>query len=230
MDNSNRYIDGTYLKKNPTWDEEDSPYKAEILWKIINKNNLSPITICEVGCGAGGILKCLQDKFEENVIFQGYDISPDAINIAKQKENQKLTFYNQDFLKSNDNFDLIIVADVIEHLEDYFKFLREIKNRGTYFVFNIPLEAFVLAILDGNSISIARNKVGHIHIFTKDMVFNILNETKYDVVDWAFNMSSKKYSTFPSRALYFPRKLALKMKSDFLIRLLGGPSLTILAK
>ena len=35
-----KYINGEYLEKNPTWDVEDSPWKAEHILKIINRNKL----------------------------------------------------------------------------------------------------------------------------------------------------------------------------------------------
>jgi len=35
-------------------------------------------------------------------------------------------------------FDLILLTDVIEHLEDYFSFLRNIKERALYKIFQIP--------------------------------------------------------------------------------------------
>ena len=48
-----------YLIKNPTWHEEDSPYKASKILKILNKNSINPNSIFEVGCGYGGILENL---------------------------------------------------------------------------------------------------------------------------------------------------------------------------
>ena len=53
---SARYTDGSYLANNPTWHEEDSPWKAEHVRRMISKNNLALSTVSEVGCGAGGIL------------------------------------------------------------------------------------------------------------------------------------------------------------------------------
>jgi len=49
--------DGTYLAHNPTWDIEDSPLKASWVAYMISRNNPALKTICEVGCGAGEILR-----------------------------------------------------------------------------------------------------------------------------------------------------------------------------
>jgi len=50
------YRSNEYLKNNPTWHVEDSPWKAKQILKIIGNNNLQPNSICEIGCGAGEIL------------------------------------------------------------------------------------------------------------------------------------------------------------------------------
>ena len=54
------YTAGDYLKKNPTWHVEDSLWKSKMILKMITQNDIMPKTICEVGCGAGEILKQLQ--------------------------------------------------------------------------------------------------------------------------------------------------------------------------
>lgn len=54
------YKDGEYLKKNPTWHVEESPFKAKYILEMLRRNNLSPRTVCEAGCGAGEVLRQLQ--------------------------------------------------------------------------------------------------------------------------------------------------------------------------
>lgn len=63
------YENGDYLFKNPGWHEHDSPWKAGLIKKMLERNNLHPSQICEVGCGAGGILSCLASESAENVKF-----------------------------------------------------------------------------------------------------------------------------------------------------------------
>ena len=47
------YTDGTYFSNNRTWHVEDSPWKARQIEGIMEQNRLNPMTVCEVGCGAG---------------------------------------------------------------------------------------------------------------------------------------------------------------------------------
>jgi len=131
-----RYTDGEYLLANPTWHEEDSPWKAKQIMAMAHRNDLQPRSICEVGCGAGGILEALHTLMPENISFVGYDISPQACAKAKEKEIERLTFHERDLLEDDDFYDLLLIIDVLEHIEDYFGFLRQIRPRSDYKIFN----------------------------------------------------------------------------------------------
>ncbi|HVQ39324.1 MAG TPA: hypothetical protein VMS31_17425, partial [Pyrinomonadaceae bacterium] len=54
------YQTGEYVERNPTYHVEDSPWKAQHILSLMQKNALQPRTICEIGCGAGEILRQLQ--------------------------------------------------------------------------------------------------------------------------------------------------------------------------
>ena len=48
------YTDGTYLKQNPNWHQDDSAWKADHILSLLKRNGVeAPGSICEVGCGAG---------------------------------------------------------------------------------------------------------------------------------------------------------------------------------
>jgi len=49
------YTTGTYLEKKPLWHTEESPWKAEQVMRMLNRQTIAPKTICEVGCGAGEV-------------------------------------------------------------------------------------------------------------------------------------------------------------------------------
>lgn len=83
LSNVNRYSDDTYLQENPTWHIEDSRWKADQVVTMLNRANLHPEKVCEVGCGAGEILNVLSKKLPDNVQFVGYEISPKRTYCAK---------------------------------------------------------------------------------------------------------------------------------------------------
>ena len=171
------YTSSDYLKRNPTWHVEDSSWKAKQIFKMMKRNNIVPKTICEVGCGAGEILNQLQHNMNKECIFWGYEISPQAFKLCKERFNERLHFKLKDILQEKDVFfDLILLIDLIEHLEDYFSFLREIKPKSQYKIFHIPLDLSVQILLRNYPILKSRESVGHIHYFTKDVALQILKD------------------------------------------------------
>ena len=169
------YTQGDYLIRNPTWHVEDSPWKAKQIIRMLTRNSLAPKTICEVGCGAGEILRHLQQNLSEQCLFWGYEVSPQAFALCKQRANERLRFELKDILQEKDAFfDMILLIDLIEHLEDYFSFLRGIKPKSEYKILHIPLDLSVQMVLRGSPIMRTRESAGHLHYFTKEIALEIL--------------------------------------------------------
>lgn len=178
------YTSGEYLAKHPTWHAEDSSWKARNICKIIRRNKLSSKNICEVGCGAGDVLLNLQKMVDPNCEFLGWDISPQAIEICKQKANDRLKFTLGDFLDEKGlHFEIILMIDLIEHIENYFKFLRSARSRADHFVFHIPLELSAQSVVRRQRLITSRRGSGHIHYFTRDLSLGTLFQLGYGIID-----------------------------------------------
>lgn len=226
------YKNGTYLNNNPTWFSVGSSWKAHAIFGLLDKNNIFPESVCEVGCGAGGVLASLSLLLRSVTRCCGYDISPQAIALCKEKYGDNIEFYCEDFTTSvNSGFDLILCADVFEHIEDYFSFLRNIKNRSKFKVFIIPLDLSAQSILRNSVILKSREKVGHIHYFTKDLALSVLKDTGYKVLDHFYIGSSidAPALSWKARVMKVPRKLFFAINKDVAVRVLGGYSLLVLA-
>src|SRR6478735_6336052 len=129
---SDIYSDGTYLQNNSTWHVEDSPWKAKQILKIIKRNNLTPSSICEVGCGVGEILNQLHAQLPANIVFTGYEISPDAYKIALTRKKERLDFHLKDFFEVQAFYDIVLIIDIIEHVPDFYGFLTKVREKGDY--------------------------------------------------------------------------------------------------
>ncbi len=225
------YKDGAYLEKNPTWHEEDSPWKAKQLAKILKNNNIVPSRICEIGCGAGDILNCLANEYGEDVVFSGYDISPQAFEICRKKVKPNLHFFLKDLLDDEAvEFDVVMAIDVFEHVENYFGFLRKLKKKGTYKIFHIPLDLSVQSVLRETPISKVRQSVGHIHYFTKETALATLKDTGYEVIDYFYTSGSLELPNrgWKANLMKLPRSLFFSLHQDLAVRILGGFSLLVL--
>lgn len=231
MSTKSIYEDGTYLANNPTWGEQDSPWKAEKIDRLFKKNNIYPATVCEVGCGAGAILSCLANCYDKT-LFSGYEISPHALEICNRKTRHNLRYFHKNLLDNSEaGFDVVMAIDVFEHVEDYFGFLRSLREKGTYKVFHIPLDLSVQWVLRSSPLIKQRLSVGHIHHFTKETALATLRDTGYEVVDYFYTNNSE----LPNRGwkadlLRIPRKLLFLLNQDLTVRILGGFSLMVLAK
>ncbi|HED12054.1 MAG TPA: class I SAM-dependent methyltransferase, partial [Gammaproteobacteria bacterium] len=147
---SNIYTSGKYLETTQTWHAEDSPWKAEQILRIIGDSKIHPDNIAELGCGGGVILEELSKKeYLRNVQFKGYDISPQAIELCKKIERERVSFFCQDLLSDNDSdhFDILLVIDVFEHIRDYMGFLEKCRNKAEYKIYHIPLDIHVSSVL-----------------------------------------------------------------------------------
>lgn len=227
------YDDGTYHENNPTWHEEDSPWKAKQIIKIIEKNRLNPQKICEVGCGAGEILNQLSLYFGTDKEFFGYEVSPQAYQLCLTKAKPNLTFQLSNLLSEDTEFfDIVLAIDVFEHIEDYFTFLRKLKNKAQYKIFHIPLDLSVQSVLRCSPILKLRWSVGHIHYFTKETALETLNDTGYKVIDYFYtgNTIDLPNRGWKASLMKIPRKLAFSINNDLAVRVLGGYSLLVLAE
>jgi len=118
------------------WYKSKKNYLRYILNKHLSKKNLN---ILEIGPGKGNNLDLLKAYGNVSVLevekeFSNYLLSKNVLNKDE-------IFYNFDQIINKKSFDLIVLLDVLEHVEDTNKFLYEInkliKETGIV-VFSVP--------------------------------------------------------------------------------------------
>jgi len=226
------YQGDTYATNNPTWHEEDAPWNAKHIQAMILKHKLPAKRICEVGCGTGEILINLEAAFPQSELY-GYEVSPHAYNCAKQKETSRTKFHLSDVTQSGpDQFDVLLMIDVFEHVDDYMSFLKSMKDIAKYKIFHIPLDLSVQSVLRSWPISKLRKDVGHIHYFYKDTALSALEDCGYKIIDHSYTKSRLELpnQARSSQLMRLPREMAFAVSPDFAVRVLGGYSLLVLAE
>lgn len=227
-----KYISHDYLKANPTWDMEDSPWKANFVVQILHSCGITPSSICDIGCGAGGVLAELRRTYHDSALF-GYDVAPDVTQLWYKHEKSNIKFQVGDFLVLNKKtYDVILLLDIIEHLADPFTFLSKLHGMAKYYVFHVPLDLSAISVVVEKPLINQRKNVGHINYFTKNLALSLLKECEFEIVKCqysgaAFNSPKRTWKT---RLVSLPRRLLYLLNKDWGTRILGGETLFVLAK
>ena len=227
------YTSGTYLQLHPEWHTEESPWKAAQILRMLEKRSLTPHSVVDVGCGAGEVLRQLQQNLGADCDFRGYDISPQAIELAKQRENEHLHFAIADFRKENTApADLLLMMNVLEHIEDRFGYLRDIKERAEYKLFHVLLNLSVQTVMRKNGLIHVRERYGIVNYFTKELLLQTLRDAGYEIVDYFYTTGSTDLPSreFNRNLLRIPRKMLFAVNQDLAARVLGGYRIMVLAK
>ncbi len=109
----------------------------EIINKVTsyNENQGKSLTLLDFGCGQGLLLKLLENY---NYNLYGYDFSNELIELAiKNTTNAKI--YNK--LPENKKYDVIVLSEVLEHLQDPLSVLKDLKdklNKGGFLILTVP--------------------------------------------------------------------------------------------
>jgi|SRR5437773_3452274 len=218
------YTSGRYLDRNPLWHADESPWKAKYVLQLMARNGLKPKTICDVGCGAGEVLRLVQAGMNAECTCWGYEVSPQAFELCQRRANERLHFTLSDIrYEEGAYFDLILLMDVLEHLEDYFSFLRDIRSKSEYKIIHIPLDISVRTILMGR-LNEFRAAYGHLHYFTKDVAIQMLKDVGYEVVDYLYTWQSTPLEWIWNEHKKNPRRLARKLVGFIAREVLGAPS------
>lgn len=235
-----RYIDGEYLSHNPTWDIEHSSRKARDLLHVIPSEYLKKIFddasryVVEIGCGAGGVLFHFSNLLnKENIrnIPIGYDISPIAIKMAKEKYGHVIQLFCSKEMKLNEKASVILLIDVLEHILSPAGFLQSIKNQSNYLLIRLPLDRSFWNICL-NKLPKLKKKLGHIYFYNYRDALNFVQQQGLEIIKYNFtnNFSDKtNRNTIVSKLMFPIRSLTSLISQKMNSMLWGGNSIVIFA-
>jgi len=230
------YTSGQYCVNYPTWHAEDSAWKARQVLRVFEpQKSAGPIRICDIGCGAGGVIASLEELLSAAGVdaqFVGYDIAGAAIERARQQWNgrARLAFQCQDVLELEKlDYNVCLLMDVLEHLEDPKGFLRKLHDRGLRdFVIHLPLENNWSGIMRGKT-DPRCNKAGHLHFLDTHSALSLLERSGLTVVKWVYtpelDLDIRHHRTPLNMLAYVPRKLFMKIAPALTVHTIGGAAL-----
>lgn len=229
------YSEGIYFQ-DPNRHREDTKYKVEsikkLLFKYLKNNNIQLSSYADVGCGSGEIIKLLGKElklnFESLQILKGFDVSPHVENI----KDEDIEFLFQDFTKLDENFDLVTLNDVFEHVTNPISFLTEVGKRAKYVVMHIPLED----CMSVNIRNLQKRKIknpGHLIFLNINSAINLITYSGLKVIDYEYSLDSinapSNNSTILQKMIY-PFKYVLLKINPYLFSKFFGISLVVIAE
>ena len=231
----NIYEDGSYLASNPTWHEEDAPFKAKYIFELLNRNAISFQSIAEIGCGTGAVLKTVRNFYDnDDAEWNGFDIAADAIAIAQRDQNnRRMQFFHKDLLETDEYFDVLLIIDVFEHVPDYMGFVQRCRQKARYKIYHIPLDLHVSSALRDSFMS-ARLSVGHLHYFSQKTALATLTDTGHKIIEVMLTPGAielfRAHPSIKTAAANLPRMIVGRFSPSLSARLFGGYSFLVLTQ
>ena len=124
---------------------EDKKRETKLKWKAINLLNLllrngktTFHSVCEIGGAEGVVLNTITSIINPD-ISTNYEISDVFCDIGK-KLYKNIKYANYDFLDKPEYYDLVVLSDITEHVENDEFFLSVISKYCKYLLIKIPIE------------------------------------------------------------------------------------------
>jgi len=151
--------------------------------------NLQPHSILDVGCGEGSLLKSLADA-HPGAAVAGAEIAENALHLARRTlPNAEFKVMDIAAHRWERTFDLVVCADVVEHIDDDVAALRhmaEMVNPGGY---------IVVATLQGR-MRCFETTIGHLRNYAPGELQRKMGQAGLNVdrvVEWGFPLYSPLY-------------------------------------
>lgn len=187
-----------YIDKNPLQKLLIGNFFNALLGSL---KNLKADRILDVGCGEGVGLNHLQSK-NIGKYLEGIDYSKEALILAK-KFYPSLKFRQGDIYKlpyRENEFDLIICSEVLEHLDKPEKAVGEMKRvTNKFLLFSVPNEPIFRAanFFRGRYIKNFGNTPGHVNHWSKSSFIDFLRSQEIKIISvktpfpWLLVLGSK---------------------------------------
>jgi len=112
------------MSKFNSYYEYETTLAREVLIPFFTERRISldEKRVLDVGCGEGGLLSSLSERFQ----LQGLGIDYDREMIAKCRPSKAISFQQADFFAYDfqNSFDFVLLRDVLEHSGDFSRMLQ----------------------------------------------------------------------------------------------------------
>ena len=177
--------------------------KLDFIIDVIKNIDSSEISLLDVGCGGGEILKACSERKIKSL---GIDSDKELIDFCVMKNLDAICTYVDDNIahlvkQKNKHINCVSLINVLEHIENptnFLKLLSLVENE--YFAFEVPLHPSLSTIVNILSNKLTYRHVyppDHLHIFTKDSINHMLNKIGFrEIACWYFGQDFSFLNSF----------------------------------
>jgi SAM-dependent methyltransferase len=185
------------------WMQRRHDILQSMLKKYLPPDSLN--SVGEIGCGNGTV----QEQFFRTygMVVDGYDLNPLALESSIAVDQPRICYNVHECHSSLKNkYDLILLFDVIEHLEDDAGFVKSVlyhlREQGSLLI-NVPAFQSLFSSYD--------EAAGHFRRYDIDMMQETLQGLGVTLTGWT-------YWGFPMLPLLWMRKALLSVKKENIIQ------------
>jgi SAM-dependent methyltransferase len=175
--------------------------RFDVLCGLTGNDIRSAIAIADVGCGHGILQRQIEDHFQREVT--GFDLNEVALKQTVSRTSAVCCYDVFQREPSYDGrFDLVLIFDVLEHLEDEQHFIRAIRfhmTPGGRIVVNVPAMQSLWSRYD--------EAAGHFRRYDIATLNEVASQCGLTVRTWS-------YWGFPLTPLLIGRKIWLSIRSN----------------
>lgn len=153
----------------------------------INDNFEKDSKVLDIGCGLGHLISSIDNKFEKYAL----DISKFSINYINNNYSNIITQCSafNERLYEKDFFDVVVAYHVIEHMNDPYIFIKNIKNilkKGGILIIGTPNRSCIVEKLFKENFRLYSKE--HLLLFTRKRLTNLLKDKgfKIDMIEYPF--------------------------------------------
>ncbi len=243
------FYNDEYFRKNPSLHTEDAELKAKEVLRCFNYLpstilNKKRISILDVGGGSGLVMSILKQELSK----KGFSIDILALDISsKMMEIQRQNIGNANFkgyvasveqIPNGVKADVTLMLDVLEHVPNYIKALKELRRVSDYVIFRIPIDNSVILnildrILNGHIRQYFYKQYGHVHSFSlkqvKQTFKSELGIILYTEILNDYLHGFKLHISFLSSLYNLVGALLFKINKRLTLSILGGAATLVIA-
>lgn len=155
----------------------DTSWKVQSLLQVVPNRKFS--TVLEVGCGGGLVLKGVSEGVNADKRI-GIDIATSMLSVARRECPGFFSKGDAEYLPFKDcSIDLVILSDILEHVNCPDRVLREAQRVGRYIAIKVPLEKCIgtklLEVVTRNKIYGPEHKDRHLYAWRQKDILSLLN-------------------------------------------------------